>query len=191
VTVPCTTAVLSGVLAIAANKQSVLFGFLLLLSFALGLGVLLVLVGTFTGVLVALPKPGRWMQFVEKAFGVGMIILSFYFFALAAATPWRRAPAGGGTERSRPVQTQPPGRGQVGSVCPQPRRFAGQEGGGVDAAVRGIGTIAGAARGDRAWCLRVLQDESFRMNPFRSRQARRVVWERAGIVPEGRLTKGG
>jgi cytochrome c-type biogenesis protein len=79
VTVPCTTAVLTGVLAVAAQRQSVVFGFLLLLCFALGLGVLLVLIGTFSGILAALPKPGRWMEVVEKAFGVGMIALGEYF----------------------------------------------------------------------------------------------------------------
>jgi thiol:disulfide interchange protein len=79
VTVPCTTAVLTGVLAVVAQRGSVVFGFLLLLSFALGLGVLLVLVGTFSGVVATLPKPGRWMKVVERAFGVGVTALGLYF----------------------------------------------------------------------------------------------------------------
>ena len=83
VAAPCTAAVLGVLLAYVAAKQNLLFGVALLFSFALGVGVLLLLVGTFAGVLKALPGAGHWMERVEKFFGWCMIALGEYFLIQA------------------------------------------------------------------------------------------------------------
>ena len=62
---------------ISLRQGSVLF------VFSLGLGALLILVGTFAGVLSALPKSGQWMVFIKKIFGVLMIIIGEFFIIKA------------------------------------------------------------------------------------------------------------
>jgi thiol:disulfide interchange protein DsbD len=76
---PCTAPVLAVILGVVASRQSVLFGASLLFVFSLGLGTLVVLVGTFTGVLAGLPKSGAWMVAVKKISGVVMLAAGVYF----------------------------------------------------------------------------------------------------------------
>lgn len=83
---PCTTPVLAVILGVVAARQSVLFGGSLLFVFSLGLGTLVVLVGTFTGVLASLPKSGAWMVAVKKISGVVMLAAGVYFL-YSAITP--------------------------------------------------------------------------------------------------------
>lgn len=80
---PCTTPILAVLLAYAGTKQNVLLGGVLLLAFSLGLGLLLVVVGTFSGLLVTLPKPGKWMMGVKKLLGFLMLALGEYFLIKA------------------------------------------------------------------------------------------------------------
>lgn len=72
---PCTTPVLTGILAYIAKTQSVGLGFLLMASFSLGLGTLLIVVALFTGALQILPRSGHWMKVVKT--GSGLILLAF------------------------------------------------------------------------------------------------------------------
>ena len=76
---PCTAPVLAVILGVVASRQSVLFGGSLLFVFSLGLGTLVVLVGTFTGVLASLPKSGAWMVTVKKVSGIVMLAAGAYF----------------------------------------------------------------------------------------------------------------
>ncbi len=76
---PCTAAVLAALLTFVATKQNIVFGFTLLFIFAIGLGTLLILIGTFTGILSALPKSEKWLRIMEKALALGMIFLGEYF----------------------------------------------------------------------------------------------------------------
>jgi len=80
---PCVSPVLGALLTFVATKQNVFYGVSLLFAFALGMGVVLLIAGTFTGVLTALPKSRKWMQRTEKFFGIFMIILGEYFFIKA------------------------------------------------------------------------------------------------------------
>ena len=79
VVAPCTAAVLGVLLSYVASRQNLFFGASLLFVFALGIGVLLIAIGTFTGILVSLPKPGTWMPKIQKVFGFAMILLGEYF----------------------------------------------------------------------------------------------------------------
>lgn len=72
---PCTTPVLTSILAYIAKTQSVGLGFALMLSFSLGLGTLLLLIAGFTGALQILPRSGKWMKLVKV--GSGLILLIF------------------------------------------------------------------------------------------------------------------
>ena len=76
---PCTAPVLGALLVYVGARQNVLFGTSLLFVFALGMGVILLVVGTFTGLLANLPKSGRWTETVKKGFGVLLILVGEYF----------------------------------------------------------------------------------------------------------------
>ena len=58
---PCVTPVLGAILAYLTTKKNILYGMALLFSFAYGMGLILILLGTFSTVLLSLPKSGKWM----------------------------------------------------------------------------------------------------------------------------------
>jgi cytochrome c-type biogenesis protein len=72
---PCTTPVLTALLAYIAKTQSVGLGFALMLSFSIGMGTLLIAVALFAGVLRTLPKSGSWMNHLKVA--SGLVLLAF------------------------------------------------------------------------------------------------------------------
>ncbi len=76
---PCTAPVLAVILGVVAARQDALFGASLLFVFSLGMGSLLILVGTFTGMLASLPKSGSWMVAVKKISGFVMLAVGAYF----------------------------------------------------------------------------------------------------------------
>jgi len=80
---PCTSPVLFGLLTFVATKQSLIYGGALLFAFSLGMGVLLLVVGTFSGMATALPKPGAWMVVVKKVLGLLMLVLAEYYLVMA------------------------------------------------------------------------------------------------------------
>lgn len=79
VAAPCTVAVLGALLTYVATKQNIIFGFTFLFTFALGMGTLLVLIGTFAGILTNLPRLEKWMHIIQKAMAFAMILLGEYF----------------------------------------------------------------------------------------------------------------
>lgn len=76
---PCTVPVLGAILVFVATKQNLFYGIFLLFSFAYGMGALLILAGTFSGVLVNMPKSGKWMYTIEQLGGVLLILAGEYF----------------------------------------------------------------------------------------------------------------
>jgi thiol:disulfide interchange protein len=80
---PCTSPVLLGLLTFVAANQSVVFGGSMLFAFSLGMGILLILVGTFSGLAAALPRPGPWMVGVKKLLGFVMLGLAEYYLIKA------------------------------------------------------------------------------------------------------------
>ena len=82
IVVTCTAPVLGATLVYVATKQNLFYGVFLLFSFAYGMGALLILAGTFSGILVNLPKSGRWMYTVEKIGGILLILAGEYFLIL-------------------------------------------------------------------------------------------------------------
>jgi thiol:disulfide interchange protein DsbD len=73
---PCTGPVLAVLLTWVATTGNVLFGALALFVYAIGIGVLFWVVGTFA---ITLPKSGRWVEWTKSAFGIAMLALAFYY----------------------------------------------------------------------------------------------------------------
>lgn len=83
VAAPCTAPVLGVVLTYVAAEQNVLYGITLLFIFSIGLGTLLIIVGTFAGLMSSLPKTGTWSVVIKKFFGWLMIGVGEYFLITA------------------------------------------------------------------------------------------------------------
>lgn len=73
---PCTAPVLGTLLVYVGTQQNLVYGFLLLLCFGYGIGFLLILLGTFTGLMASLPRSGLWMVRVKNGFGWVMVIVA-------------------------------------------------------------------------------------------------------------------
>jgi len=80
---PCTAPILGAVLTYVGSRQNVLLGVSLLFTYALGMGLLLLLVGTFTGLAASLPKSGKWLNITKKIFGLILIACAEYFIIQA------------------------------------------------------------------------------------------------------------
>jgi len=76
---PCLSPGLALLLTVVAAMANAIKGFFLLFSFGLGLGIPLILIGTFSGSLKILPKAGIWMIEVKRLFGFLLLGLVFYF----------------------------------------------------------------------------------------------------------------
>ena len=79
---PCIGPLILAILVVVAATGSVALGFLYLFVYALGLGVLFVLIGTFAGAIASLPKSGGWMDGVRVLFGALILAAAFYFAGL-------------------------------------------------------------------------------------------------------------
>ena len=79
---PCIGPLILTILAVVASTGSVLLGFSYLFAFALGMGLLFIVIGTFSGILASLPRSGAWMDGVRIFFGSVILGASFYFAGL-------------------------------------------------------------------------------------------------------------
>ncbi|QQS34181.1 MAG: sulfite exporter TauE/SafE family protein [Acidobacteriota bacterium] len=80
---PCTAPALGATLAYVGTQGNVVFGTVVLFVFAIGMGTLMIVLGTFSGAMSLLPRSGGWMVKVKTAFGVVMLILAQYLFVQA------------------------------------------------------------------------------------------------------------
>ncbi|MES2768590.1 MAG: cytochrome c biogenesis protein CcdA [Bdellovibrionota bacterium] len=78
---PCVGPVLVALLTYVAQSQKAVLGFFLLFTYAMGLGLIFILMGTFSQLISKLPKSGPWMLRVKKVFGVVLIIMGFYYLS--------------------------------------------------------------------------------------------------------------
>jgi thiol:disulfide interchange protein DsbD len=76
---PCLTPALAILLGIVAKEANPLLGFSMLFAFSLGMGILLILVGTFSSTLTLLPRAGEWMEHIKTVFGFMMFGVCVYF----------------------------------------------------------------------------------------------------------------
>lgn len=77
---PCTAPVLAAVLVYVGSRQNLVYGFLLLFVFGCGIGLLFVVLGTFTGLIATMPKSGPWLERSKKIFGWVLILAAEYLF---------------------------------------------------------------------------------------------------------------
>ncbi|MBC7693034.1 MAG: sulfite exporter TauE/SafE family protein [Methylotenera sp.] len=75
---PCTTPVLTVILAFIAKTQSVGLGLSLMIAFSLGLGTLLIVIATFAGALQRLPRSGQWMKTIKVVSGFVLLVFAQY-----------------------------------------------------------------------------------------------------------------
>ena len=76
---PCTGPALGAVLSFVATTGSTFLGFWLMLTYAIGMGLLFILIGTFSGLISSLPTSGGWMYVLENIFGIVIIAMALYF----------------------------------------------------------------------------------------------------------------
>ncbi|MBE9569033.1 MAG: sulfite exporter TauE/SafE family protein [Proteobacteria bacterium] len=80
---PCTAPVLAVLLSLVAAKQNIVFGMSLLFVFAFGMATLLIILGTFAGLIANIPKSGMWMTRINKVFGWILLGMGEYFLIKA------------------------------------------------------------------------------------------------------------
>jgi thioredoxin:protein disulfide reductase len=73
---PCTGPPLAGILAYVATTRDALRGFLLLATYAAGIGIPFWAIAGFS---LHLPKSGAWMDSVKSVFGIALIVAGLYY----------------------------------------------------------------------------------------------------------------
>jgi len=76
---PCVGPFLAALLLWVATTGNILLGFFSLLIFGLGMGVLLMAVGTFPSLMSSMPNSGGWMETIKKGMGLLLVAMAFYF----------------------------------------------------------------------------------------------------------------
>jgi thiol:disulfide interchange protein DsbD len=79
---PCVGPIIGVLLVYIAATGNMLLGFFMMLMYALGMGVLFLVIGTFAGALNSLPQAGGWMDTIKNLFGVIMVSMAIYFVRL-------------------------------------------------------------------------------------------------------------
>ncbi|HAW49977.1 TPA: hypothetical protein DCX16_03390 [bacterium] len=82
---PCITPVLGAILLYVATKKNIAFGTTILFTYALGTGLLIILLGSITGLIIKIPKPGPWMGKVRKFFGIIFFLIGEYLLIKAGS----------------------------------------------------------------------------------------------------------
>ena len=88
---PCVGPIVAGILLYVAQQQDLFLGWILLMTFAFGMGQLFLALGTFSSLLNRLPQSGSWMEGVKVVFGVIFLAMAAYYLqflvpAIADAT---------------------------------------------------------------------------------------------------------
>jgi thiol:disulfide interchange protein DsbD len=83
VAAPCVSPVLAGLLIYVSKTKDVVLGGSMLLSFSIGMTSLLIVIGTFSGVMKSLPKPGKWMIWIKRGLATALFALGEYFLIKA------------------------------------------------------------------------------------------------------------
>lgn len=80
---PCVGPIVSAILLLVAESRDVLWGGLLMWTFAMGMGVLFLVLGTFSSLLQRLPRAGGWMEVTKVIFAAIFLALAFHYGGLA------------------------------------------------------------------------------------------------------------
>jgi len=82
---PCVGPVLVALLSWISQTGNLFLGFWLTFTFSLGLGIIFLLAGTFSGVISSMPKGGKWMDYVKYFFAILLIGGGLYFLGTITA----------------------------------------------------------------------------------------------------------
>lgn len=85
---PCVGPVLVGILTYVAQSKDVFLGFWLLFVFALGMGMLFLVIGISTQATKLLPKSGAWMDAVKHLSGILMLGVFYYYLSFLIQARW-------------------------------------------------------------------------------------------------------
>ena len=77
---PCTAPILGMLFLYVALRENIFFGASLIFVFALGMGTLLILTGTFSQLLVNLPGAGKWNLALKKFLGWILVVYAVFLF---------------------------------------------------------------------------------------------------------------
>src|SRR5438105_2832946 len=86
VAAPCGAPAFAAVLTWVAATRSGALGFIYLFIFSLGMSVILLAVGLFSGAVGALPRAGAWMIWVKRAGGILLIGVAEYYLVQLGTT---------------------------------------------------------------------------------------------------------
>jgi thiol:disulfide interchange protein DsbD len=78
---PCVGPVLIALLSWISQSGNIFLGFWLTLVFSLGMSVIFLIAGTFSGAISALPRGGQWMSAVKYFFAALLIVGGIYFLS--------------------------------------------------------------------------------------------------------------
>lgn len=81
---PCIAPALGVILAYVAMRRNILFGVSLLFTFALGMSMLFLFLGTFSSLLKKIPRAGKFNIIIEKIFGIILLAMGTFFLIMAA-----------------------------------------------------------------------------------------------------------
>lgn len=85
---PCVGPVLVGILTYVAQTKNLWLGFWLLFVFALGMGMLFLVIGISTQATKLLPRSGAWMETIKQFSGVLMLGVFFYYLSFLLEQRW-------------------------------------------------------------------------------------------------------
>ncbi len=86
---PCVGPVLIGILTYVAQSGDLFVGFLYLFTFAMGLGVIFIVIGLFSHLIDKLPRSGSWMEATKFIFGAVMVGAAAYYLMPVFDRPFK------------------------------------------------------------------------------------------------------
>ncbi len=84
---PCVGPFLAALLVWVATTGDWVLGFFSLFTFGIGMGMILIGVGTFPALLGTMPQSGGWMDTVKKGMGLLLVAMAFYFVRPGSVLP--------------------------------------------------------------------------------------------------------
>jgi thiol:disulfide interchange protein DsbD len=75
---PCVGPILLAIVAMIIQTGNLFYGFLLIFTFSMGLSVLFIIAGTFSGVISSMPKGGKWMTYIKYIFAILLIVSGIF-----------------------------------------------------------------------------------------------------------------
>ncbi len=84
---PCVGPVLVSILSFVSTTQDAFLGFIYLFTYAIGMGLIFIVIGLFSEVLKLLPRSGGWMDNVKFILGLIMIVMALYYVQVIISKP--------------------------------------------------------------------------------------------------------